>query len=260
MSALCDDEVLLACGSDGLRVFSLRTAQLSATVIRDHVDVRKVAFDAHTDTLLLLVEPSFDEYTAGRVYWELMSLRRDAGEWREVQRLQTDFQTETQFVTNIVVCDSRVLLGTEKGCTVYMFEVSANHTFSAAGSVALQTEFNYIACTRLDGDTLVAFSHATSFSLQRLTSQGLEPLARVNLTYAYWLLFRGDLLFVGHINSTTKNTDAILTLRASSKEPTEQPLLFNARAGVRVRAVALAGDRLVLWDWKSKDLFVYAFA
>ena len=55
LCALTDDEMLLACGAEGLHALSLRTGQLSAhqpTAVRD---VYRVAFDANTDTLLLLV-------------------------------------------------------------------------------------------------------------------------------------------------------------------------------------------------------------
>ena len=60
VSSLCADsaeELLLACGAAGLRALSLHTGQLAArepTALRD--DVRKVPFDAHTVTLLLLLK------------------------------------------------------------------------------------------------------------------------------------------------------------------------------------------------------------
>ena len=81
--ALSADEVLLACGAAGLRAVSLRTAQLAAhepTAIRY---MQRVAFDAHTDTLVLFVKAPTDEYC------QLVSLRRNASEWLEVERPST---------------------------------------------------------------------------------------------------------------------------------------------------------------------------
>ena len=57
MWSLCalPDEVLLACGVTGLRAFSLRGALLSAHEPTSIRNVYGVAFDNHTDTLLLIV-------------------------------------------------------------------------------------------------------------------------------------------------------------------------------------------------------------
>ena len=84
LCALSAEELLLACGAEGLRALSLDTGQLAArrpTAMQ--YDVRRVAFDARTDTLLLLVWPP----NAG--YIRLVSLRRYANEWLEVQNLST---------------------------------------------------------------------------------------------------------------------------------------------------------------------------
>ena len=53
--ALSDGVVLLACGGLGLRAYSLNSSQLSPHEIVAIGDVRGVAFNERTDTLLLLV-------------------------------------------------------------------------------------------------------------------------------------------------------------------------------------------------------------
>ena len=55
LCVLTDNKVLLACGAKGLHALSLRMGQLSAHEPTDVRDVYIVAFDANTDTLLLLV-------------------------------------------------------------------------------------------------------------------------------------------------------------------------------------------------------------
>ena len=249
MCALSADEVLLACGNEGLRAVSLHTAQLAAhesSAIRN--DVWGVVFDAHTDTLLLLVGAPT---TCAK--YQLVSLRRNASEWLEVQRLCT--RISHLLPNDFVVCDSRVLLGGGGGNTLYVFAVSAEHTLREAGSVTWQSSFNRVACTRRDGVTLVAFSHGTSVSLLRLTSFPLRlvPLASVNLTRPYHLLFREDLLLVTDWKKAT-GSHAIVSFRAFDNALTEQRVLFD---GFRVSAWTLAGDRLVLWN--SWNLVVYAF-
>ena len=265
MYALSADEVLLACGYAGVRALSLHTTQLAAhdpTAIRH---VYRAAFEAHTDTLLLFVKSPTDEYS------QLVSLRRNASEWLEVQRLKTSLQAYTQYKSgklgfnrraSISVCDSRVLLFERGGNTLYVFDVNAEHTLHYAGYVTQQTAMYGLVCTRRVNDTLVAFSHErTSVSLHRLASLPLrlEPLSRVDLTDPHpFLLFRGDLLLVVDFNSHTDLTD-IVSLRVSGNALTERRVLLDAQAGVHVAFWALAGDRLVLWDGKSKDLLVYAF-
>ena len=251
MYALSADEVLLACGAAGLRAVSLHTAQLVAhepTAIRY---VYGVAFDAHSDTLLLIVwSPTGD-------YCQLVSLRRNASEWLEVQRLGTRIR-HTFYISQFAVCDSRVLLGNEH--TFYVFDVSAEHTLRDAGSVTWQSRFYVVACTRRDGVTLVAFSHGTSVSLLRLTSLPLrlESLATVSLTEPRRLLFREDLLLVANWNRAT-HTGAIVSFRVSDNALTERRVLIDAQAGVRVGAWALASDRLVLLNREPDELLVYAF-
>ena len=248
MCALSADEVLLACGSAGLRAVSLHTAQLAAHKPSAIRYVYGVAFDAHTDTLLLLVEP------LAYHYYQLVSLRRNASEWLEVQRFNTRIHYSSEFY-DFAVCDSRVLIFKRGGdTTMYVFKVSAKRKLRNAGNVTLQSRFYKVACTRRDNVTLVALSHDTSVSLLRLTSLPLRlvPLASVSLTVHRRLLFRGDLLLVDDWNR-------IVSFRASDNALTERQVLLDAQAGVRVDSWALASDRLVLWNWKSEELLVYAF-
>ena len=81
LCALSAEELLLAFGDTGLSALSLFTGQLAARDPTALQNVWRVAFDAHTDTLLLLVRPPKANY------WQLVSLRRNASEWLEVQRL-----------------------------------------------------------------------------------------------------------------------------------------------------------------------------
>ena len=252
MCALSADEVLLACGD--LRAVWLHTAQLVAhesSAIRD--DVLGVAFDAHTDTLLLQLSAPTDDY------YLLVSLRRNASKWLKVQRLGTRVHRSFN-IFNFAVCDSRVLLGQWRSDRVNVFEVSAEHTLRDAGSLTLQSGFNGVACTRRDGITLVAFSNETSVTLLRLMSFTLRlvPLASVSLTAPHRVLFREDLLLVADWNKANR-TDAIVSFRVSGNALTERRVLLDAQAGVRVVAWTLASDRLVLRDLKSEELLVYDF-
>ena len=109
--------------------------------------MHQMAFDANTDTLLLLVRP------AGKpVNSQLLSLRRNGSEWVEVQRLDTNFKPEE---INIAVCDSRVLLGQKTLGRVLVFDVSANHILRADGFVDVRDPFYEITCTRRGVDTFL---------------------------------------------------------------------------------------------------------
>ena len=217
-----------------------------------------VAFDAQTDTLLLFVRPPTGDYC------QLVSLRSNASEWLEVQRFSTRIRCTSssivfsgEILKYIVVCDSRVLLVERGGNTMYVFDVSAEHTLRDAGNVTLQSGAYGVACTCSDGVTLVAYTdYYTSVSLLRLSLLPLRlvPLASISLPYSRRLLFREDLLLV-----TGDWEGAIVAFRTSDNLLTERRVLLDAQAGVRVFAWALTGDRLVLFNWNSGDLLVYDF-
>ena len=254
MCALSAEELLLACGSAGLLAVSLRTdltvfAAKQPTAIREFV--YGVAFDTNTDTLLLFFQTPTDVY-------QLVSLRRNASEWLEVQRLDTNPNPRSHYIPSISVCDSRVLLGQYGNPrTLHVFDVSEAHTLSDAGDVTPERRFYGFACARRGNDTLVAFAHSSSVSLQRLASLPLrlEPLASVDLTDPRRLLFRGDLLLVADWNEATR-THAIVSFRAADNALSERLVLLGAQTGIP-RAWALAGERLVLAN--SKDLLEYGF-
>ena len=265
MCALSADEVLLASSAEGLRTVSLHNAQLVAHEPNAIQYVYGVAFDTHTETLLLLLRAPTDDY------YQLVSLRRNVSEWLEVQRINTRIRAESYYIFKFAVCDSRVLLGGRY--TLKVFNVSAKHTLLDAGNVTWQSRFHKLECTDPDCDTLiavactsrgsntlVAFSHDTSVFLQRLASfpLRLEPLAIVNLTAPRLLLFRGDLLIVADWNRANR-TNAIVSFRMSGNALTERRVILDSQAGVCMGAWALANDRLVLMNWELLELLVYAF-
>ena len=128
-----------------------------------------------------------------------------------------------------------------------------------------------IACTHISDETYVAFSssEASLVTLHRLVwslptpNHGVCKHQKTFRTFQkpWRLLFRGDLLQVSDWKSTTRS-HAIVPLRASGGELSENRALLAASAENRidVRAWALAGDRLVLWDKNSRDLLIYAIA
>ena len=262
LCALSADELLLACGVGGLRALSLHTGQL---VANDLQRIDRVAFDAHTDTLLLLGE-SKDAHNSV----QLVSLRRNAGEWlvmngfKFINILSQPINQINQYISSfdMAVCDSRVLVleGYDKSQgdynqKLFVFDVNAAHTLNYTVSVQLQAMYyDRLACTRRDGDTLVAFSHESSVSLHRLASLQLEQIATSDELKPHLLLFRGDLLLVADWNPAI-NKHAIVSFRATGNALTERRVLLDAQHSVYVDAWALAGDRLFLWN--DGDLHVY---
>ena len=139
---------------------------------------------------------------------------------------------------------------------MYAFDVSAERTVSAAGSVPAESPgFFGLACICRDGETLVAFSHRNSTFLHL----SLKPLAHVELTDTYQIIFRREHLLVADWNSVIKS-HAIVSFRASGGALSEKKELLAANDSVLVFVWALTGDRLVLWDSISGDLLVYTFA
>ena len=103
LCALSADELLFTCGDGSLRALSLQWLHTGQLVAREPTalsNVRRVAFDTRTDTLILLAESEYN--------WQLVSLHRDANEWREVQRLNVRLlgnPDSNQWVFVMAVCD-----------------------------------------------------------------------------------------------------------------------------------------------------------
>ena len=260
LCALSNNTVLLACPPTGLRALSLHTKLLSA---RDPIEpvvgnVREVAYEKRTDTLLLVVKVADKN-------WQLVSLRRkNADEWLEVQRLPINNSITP--LPQLAICGSLVLLGGGNSyfSTMYVFDVSAEHNLSAAGTVALEdTElFRSFACTRLGNDTLFAFAYYGHVSLKRLELQSLKHLASANFDNPYNVIFYGNLLLVANGDNKSWNKETIQLLQVSGDRLTEQRELRGLREGIKLGAWTLVNDRLLFWDRSSetaKDLIVYTF-
>ena len=249
---LSAEELLLAYSDAGLRAVSLRTGLLAAKKLTAIQNVYRVAFDTHTDTLLLVVEtPTYVN--------QLVSLRRNASEWLEVQRINISTPARYIHIPFISVCDSRVLLG-NGGKTLYVFDVNEEHNLSAAGHVTLESAFRWVACTRRGNDTLVAFAHESSVSLQRLAALPLrlERLANVNVnvTNPKPFFFRDLLLVVEY--SVFSKTYAIESFRVTDNALIERRVLLDAQAAVGIRGWALAGEQLVIMT--PNEFLVYEFS
>ena len=194
LCALSDDVVAIACGTCGLRALSLKSAPLSPRDLCALEDVKRVAFVAHTQTLLLAA------FGDAHNCCYVVSLRRRGNDWVEVQRLRTEI--EPFYLNELVACDRRGLLGDDGRNRLYVFDVSAEHSFRPVGSVVSEKGFQYFAATRLDADILIAFSqYFKVVSLNRLTAElRLELLSHIELNDPRHLLFRGDVLLVENRN------------------------------------------------------------
>ena len=258
LCALPDEFLLVACGSSGgLRALSLRSAQLSAREPSSLSHVYKVAFDPATYTLLLAMRV---RSRTSDMMW-LVSLQRGyvAGEWSEVQRLQTDISYNDWLWLGLsFVSDSRALFGGRPLDRLYAFDVSREHRVCAIGAVVLEMRLGNFACTRLGTDWLVAISESggTCLSVYRLVALRLELLARTTLVDPRWLLFREDLLLVADYNADTSSS-AIVPFRVTGARVTRLPELLGRNAHVEVDEWCLSGNRLVVLDLKSNDLLIY---
>ena len=163
-----------------------RTAFCTRVLPNSHV-----AFDALTGTLLLLVS---EETTAN---WQLVSMRRNASRWLSVTRLPI-----AKF-SSMAVCYSHVLIRSKEGRevgTLHVYKVSADNSVRYAFNVSVgEHKWWGLACTRIDGDTYVAFSHPadtpqhSQVTLQRNVSPSQTP-SRYLLANnrPHWLVFHED--------------------------------------------------------------------
>ena len=92
-----------------------------------------------------------------------------ASEWLKMGPLDTSIPYANTLV-DMAVCDSRVLLGGGGTKTLYVFDLSIRRGFCVNA-----TDIYRLACTRLIGDTLVAFSHVELVSATAHLSDYLFP-------------------------------------------------------------------------------------
>lgn len=242
------DDILFFAACSCLRAISLRTHKLSEADPCEPKSgtarfcICNVALDAETDTLLLVLW--------GYHYW-LMSLRRGQTNWIKVQRHPIEQLDE------IAVCNLQILLGNFGEDRLFIFGVNSQHRLSSLCAVVLENRYNYFACACIDGETLVAFSHDNALvTLRRLVERRIMQIACIKLTYPQRLLFRGNELLVADFNERTKSHE-IVSLLATSGRLMLRGSLLPSNASVKVWKWCLSGDRLVVWDNKSKDILVY---
>ena len=262
MASLLDGRLVFASGAEGMRFIALyqilarfTEPALPQPAIRD---VYGWAFDKDTNTLLLVVWPGGQNWTISN-YWQLVSLRYEKNTWVEVQRLRTNMGIVFDTV-NIAVCDSRVLFGGVDNIRVNVYEVDRDHIVRSTGTVRLDNKYYIFACTRRRNDTLVAFSHDNSVSLQRFDSLALRFELRANVEFSNpkFVMFSEEMLLVTNYNSSTR-TNSIVSLRVSGSALTEKHALLDDGDDVRVNAWALERHRLFLWDKNWNRMKVYIF-
>ena len=244
MCAVSDDVVLLSFNKKGLLAFSLQSGQLLPRTPCKLKRVSRMALDVGTDTLLLVLKtPTLNGHC-----WGLASMRRvaDVHEWKEVDRLTTEFELSLQTQV-IAVCESRVLFVAGSCKYLRAFDVSREHKLLPVGNVDVKSKFKYFTSTRIGTDNLVAFSHQNSVSLHRLVGLQLEPFATIASTQLLWFLFRGPLLIGTRMNKDRKSS--IISFLVTDNGLTLQPMvLLDFDSGVNVSHWCIVGDRLILRD------------
>ena len=263
MCALTEDVVLLACVSEGVGAFTLSTQHYS-TLINTSREVWGVAFDALTDTLLLL-QPSSNYNDSF-----LVSMRRDKSDkdkWIEVDSVRTGVTVLSyEALPDIAVCNSLVFLG-NGGETLYVIEVNKEHRLLDRSFVNIPgKKFYKLACSRLgnSNDTRVAFACADkSVSLWLLKSVTplvlrFERVWHFEVTDPRRLLFRGDQQLLLAVKYTT-DSHLIKLLQITGSEEASTIAVEHKESGVSIGAWSLAGDRLVIWDMKSSDPQAFEF-
>lgn len=174
-----------------------------------------------------------------------------------VQRLGTEPINLNDEDVELELCESRVILGRYETDTIYGFDVSADHDIHSVGSFHIENVYFFMACTQLNADILVAFTIVSAVSLYRLVEPfRLEPLAHVDLDDPSMLLFRGNLLLV--IDSCPHN-DVVMSLSVDGGRFTGRRKLLDSIADINSQWCIIAGDQLVVWDYSSNDLLIYAF-
>ena len=258
LCVLHGDVVLLACHDGGVRALSLESLRLSRCDPCAQKNVYNVAFDAATATLLLVVA---EEAARDTRLW-LVSLERGTRDWLEVERVQTELTPGSSNVGLQMAGDSRVLLGQEDTDSLYVFDVSAEHRLHDAGTVALEHQLCRFACTSLGSDTLVAVTQyrGKCVLVHRLLDGPLllKPLARTQLARPGCVLWRGNQLLVAY-SPSVYDSHVVDSFLLSGALLMRQRQLLAANTGSYSNQWCLAGDRLCVWEYNSKDLLLYVF-
>ena len=275
LCALNEDVVLLASSQNGLDTISLSSQLRSRLDHSGPEQVSQVAFDESTETLLLVAKARNSMLEMANQI-SLVSLRREANKWVKVDAFH--IATYSLGDLQLVVCNSRVLLGHSGEEKLQAFNVTAEQSLRPFGTVLLHNRFRHFACTRITSfvpvstatpagqiqtdiyniDTIIALSREKSVSLHRLVGIKLEPLAVIGLSDPQWLLFREDLLLVAERNIDS-DTHTILSFIATGRQLTPHRQFLDSSSNVDLAVWCLVGDRLVVRNSKSKGLLIYDF-
>ena len=137
------------------------------------------------------------------------------------------------------------------------FYVTRLHNLRLIGNIDVNTKYKHFACTLVDADIIVAFSHQTSVSLHRLVAQRLEPLSEIASIELSWLLFRGPLL-LGIGRNKERKENIVSLLITESGHNLHPQVLYDFDACVQVSRWCIAGNRLVIRDGIC-DLLIFDF-
>ena len=254
--AISNDTVLLAYGAAGLRAFSLSKNEVSSRAPAAIRDVYRVAFDSATDTLVLLVRPP--DATNCRDNWILVTMRRSASEWIEVQRYDPLLSPASE--PEFVLCGTHGIF-VERGMNERtLFNVNAYHTLEDWRYSRASLPINGLACAVSESNNMeVAFAFESEVSVWRRNPPQFTRLWGFNVPAPRRLLFYGHKkLLVTHWNSGTRTYD-IVSMRESGSPATmnKHPILLPNNARFLVRSWTLAGRKIVLVDQNSNGLFSF---
>lgn len=255
---LVNCSLLLACGYQGLREIEtnndISPNEQCNILIKDRV--HRVNYDLSTNTLLVVVWNS--QKLNGYIWW-IVSYTRDSNseEWNKMEEHPIE-KIAQGYLSDMALCDSKVLIGKENGNELYTFSVNYMHKIRYDKTITLKNKLRAFACTKLDDETLIAFSHELSVSLYRLVDSRLEPLSNVLIGDTLGLAFRGNMLIATHMNKSTENRE-IVSLTVSKGQLTSQRTLLVPDRDIQIDNMIVTEERLVVVDLKSNDLLVYTF-
>ena len=250
-----------------VRTLSLATPTTSIPTIRtiytnqyENMEVSTLLFVHQTQSLIVCC--TMKASTNPREF-RLLCITRDGSQWVEKSSTQVIVPFAEDIVnTGASLCElprSAVLLVTKWSECVVHIEFEA-HKFGRVMYIDSKNEYNKNASAiERDGTTLVAFSEMNfgPLSLCALRDKSLVELSRIDKNNWMSVLWLNSQLVAVERNDEDKAT-GIVSFDTSGNRLERAEELLPAAAGVNPVAVCAAGgDRVVLWDWNSKDLIVY---
>ena len=211
----------------------------------------------------LLVANFADQNRDKRMLFSLVSLSRDAQQWRQQSELPMSVEMQPGIsCTGLTICklaNSTVVMGALWSRQLFVVSLTPTHRLTLLRELQIPEQYLSVSSAVQIERTLIALMfYPGAISINRLVEDRLEQLSQLELGGASWqslVLWSGEHLLLGE---QTGEGLAIVKLDTSRTPLARATELLPREADLRIRRWCADGERVCVWDGGTGDILVYS--